>query len=93
MLARKDSPRQPQKARTKAARTTAAIAALIPPPPEHEDALVSRRDTDGPAERCAACGRPYAPFSLQTSGVLDLVLLAKDVLSDIQRCVEEAVLP
>ena len=59
--------------------------------PANEPGPVSG-DEAGPA-CCPTCGRLYALFSLRASGVLDLVLLAKEALSDIQRCVEEDVLP
>src|SRR5262245_36061011 len=44
----------------------------------------------GTAERCPCCGQAYpdsricAPFAVRDSGLLDMVLLAKDVLSDLQ---------
>ena len=45
---------------------------------------------DGPA-CCPTCGRP--PFDLRTSGVLDALQLARDVVSDAIALVEEGVLP
>jgi hypothetical protein len=48
----------------------------------------------GPAaERCPTCGRPYAPFCLTASGLLDLTLIAKEALADIQATLEEVMLP
>jgi len=41
--------------------------------------------------RCPTCGRP--PFDLRTSGVLDNLRLAQDVLRDAIALVEEGVLP
>jgi hypothetical protein len=52
-----------------------------------------------PPQTCPTCGRPYddapicAPFLPVPSGLLDLVLIAKDALNDVQAALEEEVLP
>lgn len=68
-------------------RKQAISASLVPVAPDNDPAPYPG---SGPA-RCPCCHRPW--FDPRTSGLLDMVLLAKDVLSDIQRCVEEEVLP
>jgi hypothetical protein len=54
-------------------------------------------DHEGRTERCPCCGQTYpdaricAPFVPRTSGLLDMVLLAKDILTDLQAALEEEV--
>jgi hypothetical protein len=42
--------------------------------------------------RCPWCGGPW-PFDPRASGLLDMVLLAQAVLSDMQAALEEGVTP
>jgi hypothetical protein len=60
----------------------------LPPDPIPAQAKSPASCPDQP--RCPLCG---APFPLHLSGVLDMVLLAKDVLSDLQAALEVEVLP
>ena len=52
-----------------------------------------------PPQACPTCGRPYddvpilTPFVLSTSGLLGLVLIAKEALSEVQEALEAEVLP
>jgi hypothetical protein len=43
--------------------------------------------------RCPTCGAPWPPLDLARSGLLDYVVLAKDVLSDLQAALESEALP
>ena len=48
----------------------------------------------GPApETCPCCGRPYSLFHHDTSAMVDMVLLAQDVLADLKAALEEETLP
>jgi hypothetical protein len=64
---------------------------LGPLPPPHNDHEL-------PLDACPTCGRPYddariaAPFAPGTSALLDLVVIAKDALTDIQVALEQEVL-
>jgi hypothetical protein len=58
---------------------TIPVAALERPFPDNDPA-------PGPAI-CPTCGKPL--FDVRTSGLLDYVLLAKDVLADLQAALEE----
>ena len=78
------------KQRTKAAR------------PIQASRLAASGSTHGgepPRERCPTCGRPYddapigAPFVERPSGLLDLVTVAKDALTEIQAALEEELVP
>ena len=66
-----------------------------PPGAVHPAALdVPDNDAEpGPAV-CPTCGKPWRPpFEARYSGMLDMVLLAKDVLSDLQAALEEECRP
>jgi hypothetical protein len=43
-------------------------------------------------QRCPTCGQTSPPFVPRTSGLLDLVLIAKDALTEVQAALEEEVL-
>jgi hypothetical protein len=58
--------------------------------PVNDDALVLGVTPDGPA-RCPYCHRPW--FDPRTSGLIDMLTLAQDVLSDLKAGLEEQVLP
>jgi len=51
-----------------------------------------------PLPPCPTCGRPWpplnvcAPFEPRISGLLDLVLIAKDALTEVQAALEEEAL-
>jgi hypothetical protein len=48
----------------------------------------------GPTHACCpTCGKPWAPFSLRASGILDNLALAQAVLRDVITLVEDEVLP
>jgi hypothetical protein len=47
-------------------------------------------DNDPGPARCPTCGHP---FDVRTSGLLDMLHLAKDVLCDLQAALEEERLP
>jgi len=72
--------------------TIAYAATRIQPQNVPPEAAVSRLNPEGP-DRCPTCGRPYAPCSLQASGVLDTLHLGQDVLREAIALVEEDVLP
>lgn len=61
--------------------------------------LPPHNDYEGRTERCPCCGQTYpnsricAPFVSSTSGLLDLVLIAKDALNDVQAALEQEGLP
>lgn len=56
-------------------------------------------DHERTVERCPCCGQTYpdsricAPFVPRTSAMLDMVLLARDVLADLQAALEQEVMP
>jgi len=60
----------------------------VPGPPLLLERTLPDNDP-GPA-RCPTCGRP---FDVRTSGLLDMLHLAKDVLCDMQAALEEERLP
>ena len=46
------------------------------------------------SQACPTCGKPFTtPFALRPSGLLDLVLLAREALAEVHEALEEAVLP
>ena len=67
-------------------------------PADDTQAFPPHNDHEGTSKRCPTCGYPYpdarirAPFLPRTSGLLDLVLIAKDALSEVQAALEEEVL-
>ena len=70
-----------------------ASAGTTPPPTAVVPVALDVPDNDsepGPAPACCpCCRRPW--FDRHHSGMLDMVLLAKDVLSDLQAALEEEV--
>lgn len=50
-----------------------------------------------PPQTCPFCGRPYPPYfdlrDLRLSGLLDMVVLAQDILTDLKTALEQEVLP
>lgn len=50
-------------------------------------------------QTCPTCGKPYndapilTPFNPTGNGLLDLVLIAKDALTEVQAALEEEILP
>lgn len=59
------------------------------PPLVPLDAELAFPDNDPSPARCPTCGRPR--FSLKASAMLDMVLLAQDVLSDLKAAMEDEV--
>jgi hypothetical protein len=56
--------------------------------------IIPHNDHDTPSSTCPTCGRPLPPpFDPTTSGLLDLVLIAKDALHEVQTALEQEVLP
>jgi hypothetical protein len=80
----------PRKSRTKQVPGPAPAADLALTCPVNDDALVLGVTPDGPA-RCPTCRRPW--FDAKASGLLDMVVLAQDVLRDIQAAIEEETMP
>jgi hypothetical protein len=68
------------------------------PDPQSQN-LPPHNDHESRPERCPCCGQSYpdariwAPFVPRASGLLDLVLIAKDALNDLQAALEEEVIP
>jgi hypothetical protein len=80
----------PRKNRTKQPKNSLAGPDIELTFPANDDAPAPPVLPAGPA-RCPTCGRLY--FEARHSGKLDMVLLAKDVLSDLQAALEAEVLP
>jgi hypothetical protein len=55
--------------------------------------MIADNDHEMPVQTCPTCGRALDGFTLKGSQLLDMVLLAQDVLSDLQAAIEEEVLP
>ena len=53
---------------------------------------IAYTDSETQPQTCPTCGRPYEPFHLQTSAILDWVEVLQANLHDLRRSVEE-VLP
>ena len=55
--------------------------------------MIADNDHEMPVQTYPTCGRPYDLFTLPASQLLDLVLIAKDAITELQAAIEEEVLP
>ena len=57
-------------------------------PDEHNPSGAPCPHVPAPQPRCPFCGCPWPPLDLARSGLIDYVVLAKDVLNDLQAALE-----